>query len=181
MVLGGTSNGHSIIPVVYITFPVPKANNEKGSPILLLCCYLCRVMLYLYYPIHMSISGLLLIHVPLITACSTPTTGVFRHPQCEETPILSTQHSLDGGHHEKSESRRVGGQKIFGKRWCRSIKYTNKLAEAEFVQYLDITEVELYCKSSNAEERQNIICNKIKTSLCCYNKGCLSSSVQASW
>lgn len=45
------------------------------------------------------------------------------------------------------------------------------MAEAEFVQYLDISDVELYCKSSNAEERQNITCNKIKTSLCCFNGG----------
>ena len=45
------------------------------------------------------------------------------------------------------------------------------MAEAEFVQYLDIYDVEMYCKFSNAEERQNIICNKIKTSLCCFNKG----------
>ena len=43
------------------------------------------------------------------------------------------------------------------------------MAEAEFVHYLDITDVEKYCKSSNAEEKQNIICDKIKSSVCCFN------------
>jgi phage/plasmid-associated DNA primase len=27
----------------------------------------------------------------------------------------------------------------------------------------------MYCKSSNAEEKQNIICDKVKTSICCYD------------
>ena len=31
-----------------------------------------------------------------------------------------------------------------------------------------LADVEKYCKSSNAEERQNIICDKIKTSVCCF-------------
>ena len=43
------------------------------------------------------------------------------------------------------------------------------MAEAEFVHYLDISDVEQYCKSSNAEEKQNVICNKITT------KGSISS------
>lgn len=42
------------------------------------------------------------------------------------------------------------------------------MAEAEFVHYLDITDVEKYCKSSNAEERQNIICDKLQSSVCCF-------------
>lgn len=43
------------------------------------------------------------------------------------------------------------------------------MAEAEFVYYLDIIDVEKYCKSSNAEERQNIICDKLSR-LCAVSK-----------
>lgn len=42
------------------------------------------------------------------------------------------------------------------------------MAEAEFFQYLSIIDVVRYCDSINAEERQNIICEKLKQSLLCF-------------
>ena len=44
------------------------------------------------------------------------------------------------------------------------------MADAEFVQYLDITDVEKYCKSSSAEERRNVICDKMQSSLCYFRR-----------
>ena len=45
---------------------------------------------------------------------------------------------------------------IFDSAFRRSIKLTNKKAEAEFIQYLDVSDIYLFCKSSN-EESQDII------------------------
>eukprot|EP00981_Chlorochromonas_danica_P013991 scaffold7211_cov247-Ochromonas_danica.AAC.7 len=46
------------------------------------------------------------------------------------------------------------------------------MAEVEFVSpelYLDINDVAKYCESNNSEEKKNIICNKARRSICCYD------------
>jgi hypothetical protein len=62
----------------------------------------------------------------------------------------------------------------FNKKKYRDIgcRFTIKMEEVQFCRLLTIDEVEAYCMLPNADARQNIICDAIRSSLCVYPFGC---------